>query len=82
MVRPASWPDATDSDILAIFKRAVIVLNTSNWIYLRLATEKEVPVLRIKLETYYFVKPECKARLSKWKKGQRNLPAEHAGANK
>ena len=52
MIRPAFHKDAGDADLAAVLKRAVVVLNTKNFIYVRLATEKSVPVRRFPLESY------------------------------
>jgi hypothetical protein len=70
MIRPAFWADAAEPDIKAIMKRAVIVVNTPEWVYVRPATEKYVEVQRIRMETYDFLKDECKDRLQACKDGE------------
>ena len=82
MVRPAFWEQAEETDIMAIFKRAVIIINTEKWIYVRLATERKVSILRVKAESYDFLRPECKDRLKLWKEGNKELPVDHAEAKK
>ena len=71
LVRPAFWADAGEIDIEAILKRAVIVLHTEKWIYIRPATEKRVSVRRIPYQSYDFLKPHCTALLQKWRDGDK-----------
>ena len=42
-----------DTKIMALWKRSVIILNTSNYVYLRLPTQHEVPVPRFSNITDY-----------------------------
>ena len=42
MIRCVFWYEPAQTDIIVIFKRAVIVLSSSKWVYIRLATEKKV----------------------------------------
>ena len=74
MVRPAFWKDATSTDIKAILKRAIMVVNSKRWIYIRLATEQEVDMFLIPRRTQVFFKAKVLDRLIAWKEGDHSLP--------
>ena len=82
MVRPAFWKEALPVDIVALMKRAVIVVVTPGWVYVRLAGERQREVPRVAVETYELLKPECGPRLEAYKKGDMTEPAGFAEAKK
>lgn len=78
MIRPVFWPDAGEVDIMAIFKRAIIIVNTVNWLYIKLASEKKVDVPQVRLQSYDFLTAAGTNKMDVWKSGDLTLPADQA----
>jgi hypothetical protein len=78
MMRPCFRKDADDKHIMAIFKRAHIILHTDKFVYCRPGTQKKVDVMRMPYpegldEPNLFLGPAM-YRLGLAKLGAKNLP--------
>ena len=75
MVRPAFHEKATSCDIMAVFKRAVVVLTTKLGVYARVPNgeEVEVPFIRFGQKTD-FLEDGAKEVYRAYKKGDRTAP--------
>lgn len=76
LIRPAFHANATAADILAILKRAHVVVNTKKCVYFRLAGigEEAVPIFRYADGVKDYLADSCKPALALFRKGKRAVP--------
>ena len=80
MIVHAFLPGQQRQHYMAIFKRAAIVLNTKEWVYVRLPGEREVPVRRKRVDCVDYLNSDAKPIYAAYKNGDRETPTGHADA--
>ena len=80
IVQPAFWDRISLPDTQALLKRSVILILTKTHVYVRPATESEVMVKRVPMETYDLLLEVCKPRLNAFKNGSTSEPAGYLDA--
>jgi hypothetical protein len=76
MIRPAFPKESVPSDMEAVLRRATVLVNTRDFLYVRAAGNKEdnVQVKRYPMKTKTFVTSDALAILQKWWKTGETLP--------
>lgn len=82
LIKPSIHPDASDDDVMAVLKRASVVVATDAWIYVRLHGAEPCDVPRFMYpgqqeHEKVFLASECKAVYQAYKKGSRDTPGNY-----